>query len=129
MQVDFSGTVGDDFLENLGLIKGTRKVVNHEERGKVLHALDGCSYKLSAGGSLSNTLVALARLGIATSQSFALNVAMTGSVGSDALGDFYRCGILLCHVLGLCCCGLLSLSLISYIKTHLSRMSVQLYLL
>ena len=95
MQVDFSGTVGDDFLENLGLVKGTRKVVNHEERGKVLHALDGCSYKLSAGGSLSNTLVALARLGITTSQSFALNVAMTGSVGSDALGDFYRCSILL----------------------------------
>jgi sugar/nucleoside kinase (ribokinase family) len=64
--------------------------VNHEERGKVLRALDGRNYKLSAGGSLSNTLVALARLGVASSQSSAQNVAMTGSVGSDALGDFYR---------------------------------------
>jgi hypothetical protein len=92
-QVDFSGTVGDDFLEQLGLVKGIRKVVNHEERGKVLRALDGRSYKLSAGGSLSNTLVALARLGTASTQSRTLNVAMTGSVGSDALGDFYRCAL------------------------------------
>jgi sugar/nucleoside kinase (ribokinase family) len=93
-QVDFSGTVGDDFLEQLGLVKGIRKVVNHEERGKVLRALDGRSYKLSAGGSLSNTLVALARLGTASTQSRTLNVAMTGSVGSDALGDFYRTKLL-----------------------------------
>ncbi|CAM6042834.1 unnamed protein product, partial [Sphagnum compactum] len=92
--VDFSGTVGDDFLEQLGLVKGIRKVVNHEERGKVLRALDGRSYKLSAGGSLSNTLVALARLGTASTQSRTLNVAMTGSVGSDALGDFYRTKLL-----------------------------------
>lgn len=90
IQVDFSGTVGDDFLEELELVKGTRKVVNHEERGKVLRALDGRNYKLSAGGSLSNTLVALARLGMASGQNSAQNVAMTGSVGSDALGDFYR---------------------------------------
>ncbi|KAL0299832.1 UNVERIFIED_CONTAM: hypothetical protein Scaly_2903800 [Sesamum calycinum] len=61
--VDFSGMVDDEFLERLGLQKGTRKVVNHEERGRVLRAMDGCSYKAAAGGSLSNTLVALARLG------------------------------------------------------------------
>lgn len=82
--------VDDEFLRHLGLEKGRRKVVNHEERGKVLRALDGCSYKLSAGGSLSNTLVALARLGNCNDGESVLNVAMTGSVGSDALGDFYR---------------------------------------
>jgi sugar/nucleoside kinase (ribokinase family) len=96
--VDFSGTVGDDFLEELGLVKGTRKVVGHEERGKVLRALDGRHYKLSAGGSLSNTLVALARLGFGSSQNSAQNVAMTGSVGSDALGDFYRTKLLRANV-------------------------------
>ena len=80
--------VHDSFLSSLDLVKGRRKVVNHEERGRVLRALDGKSYKVSAGGSLSNTLVALARLGIGRG----LNVAMTGSVGSDPLGDFYRCG-------------------------------------
>ena len=42
--VDFSGMVDDEFLHRLGIQKGTRKVVNHEERGRVLRAVDGCSY-------------------------------------------------------------------------------------
>lgn len=88
--VDFSGMVDDDFLERLGLDKGTRKVINHEERGRVLQAMDGCCYKAAAGGSLSNTLVALARLGAKPAGGPALNVAMTGSIGSDPLGGFYR---------------------------------------
>ncbi|XP_062147399.1 uncharacterized protein LOC133855344 [Alnus glutinosa] len=88
--VDFSGTVDDEFLNKLGLEKGTRKVVNHEERGRVLQAMDGCSYKAAAGGSLSNSLVALARLGSRPIGGPALNVAMVGSVGSDPLGGFYR---------------------------------------
>lgn len=88
--VDFSGMVDNDFLERLGLEKGTRKLVNHEERGRVLRAMDGCSYKAAAGGSLSNSLVALARLGGKPIGGPALNVAMTGSVGSDPLGGFYR---------------------------------------
>lgn len=88
--VDFSGTVDDAFLKRLGLEKGTRKIVNHEERGKVLRAMDGCSYKAAAGGSLSNSLVALARLGGQPVGGPALNVAMTGSIGSDPLGGFYR---------------------------------------
>uniref|UniRef100_A0A2P2K823 Carbohydrate kinase PfkB domain-containing protein n=2 Tax=Rhizophora mucronata TaxID=61149 RepID=A0A2P2K823_RHIMU len=88
--VDFSGMVDDEFLERLGLEKGTRKVVNHEERGRVLRAMDGCSYKAAAGGSLSNSLVALARLGCKPIGSPSLNVAMAGSIGSDPLGGFYR---------------------------------------
>lgn len=82
--------VDDEFLNRLGLEKGTRKVVNHEERGRVLRAMDGCSYKAAAGGSLSNTLVALARLGGHSIGGPSLNVAMAGSVGSDPLGGFYR---------------------------------------
>ncbi|KAH8954768.1 hypothetical protein BDL97_08G098800 [Sphagnum fallax] len=97
--VDFSGIVSDNFLEQLALVKGSRKVVDHEERGQVLGALDGHSYKLAAGGSLSNTLVALARLGVATSPNNpSINVAMTGSVGGDALGDFYRMELLQANV-------------------------------
>ncbi|XP_031259470.1 uncharacterized protein LOC116117589 [Pistacia vera] len=88
--VDFSGVVDDEFLERLGLEKGTRKVINHEERGRVLQAMDGCSYKAAAGGSLSNSLVALARLGGKPIGGPVLNVAMAGSVGSDPLGGFYR---------------------------------------
>ncbi|GMI78936.1 GENES NECESSARY FOR THE ACHIEVEMENT OF RUBISCO ACCUMULATION 5 [Hibiscus trionum] len=88
--VDFSGMVDDEFLERLGLEKGTRKVINHEERGRVLRAMDGCSYKAAAGGSLSNSLVALSRLGYKPIGGPVLNVAMAGSVGSDPLGSFYR---------------------------------------
>ncbi|KAF9587387.1 hypothetical protein IFM89_001487 [Coptis chinensis] len=88
--VDFSGMVDDEFLERLGIQKGTRKLVNHEERGRILRAMDGCSYKAAAGGSLSNTLVALARLGDQPVGGPALSVAIAGSVGSDPLGGFYR---------------------------------------
>ncbi|XAR52074.1 Adenosine kinase [Bertholletia excelsa] len=88
--VDFSGMVDHGFLERLGLEKGTRKLVNHEERGRVLQAMDGCSYKAAAGGSLSNSLVALARLGAHPNKGPSLTVAMAGSVGSDPLGGFYR---------------------------------------
>ncbi|KAE8772828.1 hypothetical protein D1007_55086 [Hordeum vulgare] len=89
--VDFSGMVDDEFLERLGIEKGTRKVVNHEERGRVLRAMDGCTYKAAAGGSLSNSLVALARLGSSRASSYPeLRIAMAGSVGSDPLGSFYR---------------------------------------
>lgn len=77
--------VDDEFLERVGLKKGTRGVVNHEERGRILQAMDGCDFKAAAGGSLSNTLVALARLG-----GRSLNIAMIGSVGGDPLSEFYR---------------------------------------
>lgn len=80
----------DGFLKKLGLEKGTRKLINHEERGKVLQAMDGCSYKAAAGGSLSNTLVALARLGCRSISDRPLNVAMAGSIAGDPLGSFYR---------------------------------------
>jgi sugar/nucleoside kinase (ribokinase family) len=83
--------VDDEFLDRLGIEKGTRKVINHEERGRVLRAMDGCSYKAAAGGSLSNSLVALARLGSSQSAGYPeLNIVMGGSVGSDPLGSFYR---------------------------------------
>lgn len=82
--------VDEEFLDRLGLVKGTRKLVNHEERGRVLRAMDGCSYKAAAGGSLSNTLVALARLGGQPAGGPPLKVGMAGSVGSDPLGGFFR---------------------------------------
>ena len=88
--VDFSGVVDDAFLKKLDLEKGTRKLINHEERGRVLQAMDGCSYKAAAGGSLSNTLVALARLGCPSITDRPLNVAMAGSIAGDPLGSFYR---------------------------------------
>ena len=60
-------------------------------------AMEGSLYlpylltQVTAGGSLSNTLLALARLGAAGAVSGApgLRVAMGGVLGSDPLGSFY----------------------------------------
>ena len=94
--VDFSASVDDDFLQASGVPKGGRRVINVAERGEVLSTLDGSSYKVNAGGSLSNTLVALARLGRAEAQlngSAPLRVGLGGSIGGDALGEFYKAKI------------------------------------
>lgn len=54
--------------------------------------LEGREYAISAGGSLSNTLVALVRLGDASSRLGGeprLRVGMAGLLGADPLGEFY----------------------------------------
>ena len=84
-QVDFSASVSDALLEDLGVTKGSRTLISHTQRSAVLSRLDGESYVCHAGGSLSNTLVALARLGGDTA-----HVSLAAAVGSDALGGFYR---------------------------------------
>jgi sugar/nucleoside kinase (ribokinase family) len=117
-QVDFSARVEESFLDGLitdavctDLENGGRCCVDAEQRGAVLTALEGNSYKLSAGGSLSNTLVALSRLVeqhskwtrehaaagvVVTDQqqgeesAAPVNVSIACSLGPDPLGDFYR---------------------------------------
>ena len=86
--MDFSACVDDAFLAEFGVEKGKRRLISHEERGSVLSRLDGESYKCNAGGSLSNTLVALARLSAAAGAP--LRVGLAAAVGGDALGDFYQ---------------------------------------
>ncbi|KAL0713873.1 hypothetical protein Bca4012_020851 [Brassica carinata] len=56
---DVSRVMGDAFSKKLDIEKGTRKLIYHEERSRVLQVMDGSSYKAAVGGSLSNTLVAL----------------------------------------------------------------------
>ncbi|KAL4368029.1 hypothetical protein GQ457_05G028630 [Hibiscus cannabinus] len=89
-KVDFFDMVKDEFLERFGLEKETMKVVNLEGRGRILWAMNGCNYKVVVGGSLSNSLMTLARLSDISIGGHALNVAMAGSVGSDSLNGFYR---------------------------------------
>lgn len=100
--VDFAAAVDDSFLEQLQLDeleKGGRKCISDEERAGVLAILEGKDYKLSAGGSLSNTLVAISRMSkYATRHPGAtmpygrqsLSVSVACSLGSDPLGEFYR---------------------------------------
>lgn len=58
-----------------------------EERSAVLERLAGRDTAIAAGGSLSNTLLALARLSEAGGAG--LRVGMAGLVGADALGSYY----------------------------------------
>lgn len=53
--------------------------------------MDSDSYQVSAGGSLSNSLMALAQLSAAANKSSCrqLHVALAGIVGSDPLGSFF----------------------------------------
>lgn len=90
--VDFSASVEDDLLVRLGIVKGSRRVISAQQRAEVLQALEATPYQVSAGGSLSNTLIGLSRLGQADNclrGSGGLQVALAGAVGSDTLGSFF----------------------------------------
>ena len=95
--VDYAGQVEDGFLADRGLAKGARNIIGHEERGRFLEEVGGESFKVAPGGSLSNTLVALGRLGAASRHGgdpgSGLRVAMAGPCGNDPVGDFYRARI------------------------------------
>ncbi|PSC71317.1 adenosine kinase [Micractinium conductrix] len=90
--VDFSAAIDEETLARLGVEKGSRRLIDIEGRAAVLSQLEGREYAISAGGSLSNTLMALARLGdasAAASGEAPLRVGMVGLVGSDPLGAYY----------------------------------------
>lgn len=92
--IDFQSTVDDSWLEKYDVEKGCRKLITVEERTELLQRLDDESYQISAGGSLSNTLMALSRLANARSLSTqpspsSIHVAMAGLIGTDTLGSFY----------------------------------------
>ncbi|KAI7840302.1 hypothetical protein COHA_006084 [Chlorella ohadii] len=90
--VDLSAAVDDGLLAQLGVERGSRRLIGVEERAEVLARLEGRETAISAGGSLSNTLLALARLsaaGVARWGGAPLRVGMAGLVGSDPLGGFF----------------------------------------
>lgn len=82
--VDLAAHVDDAFLAKHALVKGERKVITHLERARILDDLDGSRYHATAGGSLANTLAALAQLGRGR-----VDVCMAGAVGSDAIGQYF----------------------------------------
>ncbi|KAI3435849.1 hypothetical protein D9Q98_001907 [Chlorella vulgaris] len=91
--VDMCAVLDDDeLLEQLAVEKGSRRLVSLEERAAVLERLSGREYAIAAAGSLSNTLLGLARLSQANSAAWGdapLRVGMAGLVGSDPLGEYY----------------------------------------
>merc|ERR1712176_70638 len=109
--VDYAGYVSDDFLTQVlteltqtGAKKGDRIQVSVDELGSVLNKLDSAGFKVTTGGSLSNSLVALSRLGgqrrehLSSGATGATGaggggvsrVGMAGLVGADPVGSFYK---------------------------------------
>eukprot|EP00890_Picochlorum_soloecismus_P000235 jgi/Picsp_1/1211/NSC_04692-R1_carbohydrate kinase-like protein len=88
--IDFGASVDENWLVALEASKGCRKLISVEERTKILERIADHQYQISAGGSLSNTLIDLARLGNANGGEGSIKVSMAGLVGGDALGAFYK---------------------------------------
>ncbi len=88
--VDMSCVVLSDEVTKRGVARGSRNLITVSERAEIL---EGLEYRLSAGGSLSNTLIDLSRLVEAANEQHSLigrGVEFAGLVGNDALGKFYR---------------------------------------
>eukprot|EP01026_Neomeris_dumetosa_P080108 TRINITY_DN8821_c0_g1_i3.p2 TRINITY_DN8821_c0_g1~~TRINITY_DN8821_c0_g1_i3.p2 ORF type:complete len:169 (-),score=24.89 TRINITY_DN8821_c0_g1_i3:52-558(-) len=92
--IDFSAHVNEEFLTSFNVDKGGRRVIDVAERTQVIKSLEDCQYKVSAGGSVSNTLVGLSQLGRALHkqqhQQISCNVAMAGLIGDDVLGQYFK---------------------------------------
>lgn len=88
--------IADALLPSLGVEKGGRRVLQSvDERHEVLQTLEeaGCATKISPGGSLANTLVAISRLSLAATATNKgwpqLNIALGTNCGSDPISQFF----------------------------------------
>ena len=72
----------DAYFEKMGLIKGGMKLIEEAQLMKIIGLIEGMDSKLASGGSASNTIAGLARMGI--------DCGFIGKVGNDSYGNFYR---------------------------------------
>lgn len=73
---------GDSVLEELGLAKCSMQLVDLAFSERVLKTVENLDFSLVSGGSASNTIHGLAKLGIET--------AFIGKVSEDGFGDIFR---------------------------------------
>ena len=79
--IDIVVQATDTDLSSLGLDKGIMRLVDLEERGRILDAVQGRRISYSCGGSAPNTLIFLSALGIRS--------ALAGKIGRDEYGKRY----------------------------------------
>ena len=72
----------DQVLEHYNLPKGSMSLVNAQLQTAISKSVAGMPYSLSLGGSASNTIRAMARLGCHT--------GFIGKVGPDKTGEFFK---------------------------------------
>ncbi len=73
---------GDSLLSELGLAKGSMQLVDFAFSERVLKTVENLDFSLVSGGSASNTIHGLAKLGVET--------AFIGKVSEDEFGDIFR---------------------------------------
>lgn len=71
----------DNILNELELPKGSMQLIDQSKREKIFRAVNGFDISLASGGSVSNTILALSKLGV--------NSGFIGKVGNDEYGNFY----------------------------------------
>lgn len=86
--LDLLVRASDDHIVELGLNKGTMKLVEREEQLTILQAVDGMAPEVQSGGSCANVLRNLARLGAHTSYSSAVGRDVYGQAFTKDLEDF-----------------------------------------
>lgn len=74
--------VSDDDLRELGLPKGSMNLISMEQAEAIQNRFANVRRHMVAGGSSSNTVAAIARLGG--------KAAFIGKIGNDDVGNFYR---------------------------------------
>lgn len=72
----------DHYLSELELIKGGMKLIENNQLMKIIGFIEDKESKLASGGSASNTISGLARMGV--------ECGFIGTVGNDLYGSFYR---------------------------------------
>jgi sugar/nucleoside kinase (ribokinase family) len=72
----------DSFLADYGLEKGSMQLVDRDFSNRVLEGATALKKELASGGSASNTIHGLARMGVPA--------GFIGTVGQDEFGDFFR---------------------------------------
>ncbi len=80
--IDILAQVTDSDIMELGLDKGTMRLIDENEREKLVVFLRSRSKSYSCGGSCPNTIISLASFGVSS--------ALAGKVGDDEFGAIYR---------------------------------------
>ncbi len=71
----------DEILFSLNLPKGSMQLVNDQKSEEISNALNNFSKKMATGGSASNTINGLTRLGVIA--------GFVGKIGNDEVGTFF----------------------------------------
>ena len=89
--VDLIFQIDDDqILKKFSLPKGSMTLVDSKKAKKILKVTEGLQYQIAAGGSASNTIDGLAKLGIQS--------GYIGKIGKDRYGDLFEKELVSRHI-------------------------------